>query len=126
MRSALTARERHLAAEIAAHDWAAAPHRAGGAARGRPGDEAGDHPRLAPEEAERVRANVMWVVAQCLGYEDPELPHDAFAAACGVTRDYRCTPFGGPSTIVREGLRIGVDGAYDVPGSTPARPRGGG
>ena len=136
MRGALTARERHLAAEIRAHDWSEAPYRATGTAHapahahapsgdgdgsdgGSPGSAA---PRLSQEEAERVRVNVMWVVAQCLGYEDPEFNPDAFAEAAGITRDYRCTPFGGPSAIVREGLRVGTDGSYDTPGSGPGGP----
>ncbi|PPF50340.1 hypothetical protein C5B94_15390 [Clavibacter michiganensis] len=140
MRGALTARERHLAAEIRAHDWSEAPYRASGTAHapahapsgddsgsgsgsdgGSPGSAA---PRLSPEEAERVRVNVMWVVAQCLGYEDPEFNPDAFAEAAGITRDYRCTPFGGRSAIVREGLRVGTDGSFDTPGSGPRGPRG--
>ena len=129
MRGALTARERHLAAEIRAHDWSEAPYRATGTAHAPTGDGSGSGsgsgdgspgsaaPRLSQEEAERVRVNVMWVVAQCLGYEDPEFNPDAFAEAAGITRDYRCTPFGGPSAIVREGLRVGTDGSYDTPGS---------
>ena len=130
MRGALTARERHLAAEIRAHDWSEAPYRATGTAHAPSGDGNGSDggspgsaaPRLSPEEAERVRVNVMWVVAQCLGYEDPEFNPDAFAEAAGVTRDYRCTPFGGRSAIVREGLRVGTDGSYDTPGSGPGGP----
>ena len=128
MRGALTARERHLAAEIRAHDWSEAPYRATGTAHAPTGDGSGDGspgsaaPRLSPEEAERVRVNVMWVVAQCLGYEDPEFNPDAFAEAAGITRDYRCTPFGGRSAIVREGLRVGTDGSYDTPGSGPGGP----
>lgn len=116
MRAALTSRERQLADEIAAHDWAGAPYYPSGAAHATPETGA---PRLEDHEAERVRVNVMWVVAQCLGYEDPEFNPDAFAVACGVTRDYRCTPFGGPSTIIREGLRIGMDGSYSRPGEGP-------
>lgn len=116
MRAALTSRERQLADEIEAHDWACAPYHPSGAAHPTPQTLT---PRLTDDEAERVRVNVMWVVAQCLGYEDPEFNPDAFAIACGVTRDYRCTPFGGPSTIIREGLRIGTDGSYYRPGSGP-------
>lgn len=123
MRGALTARERQLAAEIRAHDWSEAPYRATGTAHapssdGSDGGSGGSAaPRLSEQEAERVRVNVMWVVAQCLGYEDPEFNPDVFASAAGVTRDYLCTPFGGPSAIVREGLRVGADGCYDTPGS---------
>lgn len=76
-----------FAAEIRNHDWSDAPYRAD-----RAGHKHGvDTPSkisdrvLSPDEDDRVRMNVMWVVGQVLGYQDPNFDEYEFAEACGVS-----------------------------------------
>jgi hypothetical protein len=72
-----------FAAEIKQHDWSDANIRADRAGH-RSEDEPWVKPSLYSEQAERVRLNVLWVVAQVLGYAfDPNLDIKEFAEACG-------------------------------------------
>ena len=73
-----------LADEIAAQDWSDAHSRADGARHNRESDRT-QAAQLAPDEADTVRVNVMWVVAQALSDHDPHFDVHAFAEAAGVS-----------------------------------------
>lgn len=78
-----------FAYEIRNHYWNDAPCRA---------DKAGHRPEfdsarnreddLTEPEAESIRVNVVWVVAQVLKSEDPNLDLMEFGKACGVHAEY--------------------------------------
>jgi hypothetical protein len=65
---------------------------------------------------DRVRMNVMWVVAQVLLYNDHDLDVYEFAKACGVGVDYRN---GKPTTAIARGLRRYSIRALCRPGVRP-------
>ncbi|MET8278372.1 hypothetical protein [Micromonospora sp. NPDC005174] len=106
-----------FADEIRQHDWSDAPYRADRAGHNR-ADDARNYPhlpQLAPRETDTVRMNVMWVAAQVLGYNDPNMDVYEFAEACGV--DTR-TPSGHPrSGVITAGLRKTFNGGYVRPGA---------
>jgi hypothetical protein len=104
-----------FAAEIRNHDWSDAPYRWDRAGHRREYDSQRSVKQLDPAETDAIRANVMWVVAQVLGYGDPNLDPFEFAEACGV--DTR-TPSGRPrSGVITAGLRFDHQtGAYLPPG----------
>lgn len=64
-------------------------------------------PPLSEGEAESVRLNVMWVTAQVLGYNDPNLDLLEFARACGCTRSRK---------FIESGVRRAPGGGYVTPG----------
>jgi hypothetical protein len=119
MRALLNARERNLAAEIRGHYWGDAPYRADRAGHRREDDSRRPVQTevLSAAEAESVRMNVVWVVAQSLGYEDPSFDPWVFAEACGVDRAYLFNSKGKRSRVVEAGLGIDADGYYTAPGS---------
>ncbi|WP_067142765.1 hypothetical protein [Microtetraspora malaysiensis] len=84
---ALSRLAREFAAAIKYQDWSDSPwrldragHRRELDSKARPTDDF-----LKPEEARRVRVNVMWVTAQVLGHADPNFDVHEYAKACGVT-----------------------------------------
>ncbi|MEU4170790.1 hypothetical protein AB0F46_28415 [Streptomyces sp. NPDC026665] len=104
---ALSRQALEFAAEIFNHDWSDAPYRADQAGHRRATDRAGEV--LTREETNRVRANVMLVVAQVLGYQDPNFDPYEFAETCGVEEF--------SATEVQAGLRISLAGQYATPGT---------
>ena len=111
---ALSRMAREFAAEINFHDWSDAPYRADRAGHRREHDGRGaTADQLTPQETSCVRLNVMWVVAQVLGHNDPNLDPYEFAEACGV--DTR-TPSGRPrSGHIVAGLRHDSSGQLAGP-----------
>lgn len=107
-----------FADEIRQHDWSDAPYRADRAGHNRADDTGiGRTPatQLSPAETDTIRMNVMWVTAQVLGYNDPNMDVYEFAEACGV--DTR-TATGRPrSGTINSGLRAAVNGGYARPGT---------
>lgn len=108
-----------FALEIRNHYWNDAPFRA---------DKAGHHPDfdslknreddLSDHEAESIRVNVVWVVAQVLKSEDPNIDLLEFAEACGADENYL------KSGIMRYGLRgIDSEGFTESPESFFGKPR---
>jgi hypothetical protein len=114
---ALSRRAEAFAAEIRNHDWSDAPWRADRAGHDRSKDPNRGEWQLTLHETETVRLNVMWVVAQVLGYDDPNLDEYEFAEAAGV--DTRTPSVGVRSGHIRYGLRQ-VDGRYCRPGTWDA------
>lgn len=73
---------RDFAAEISYHDWSDAPFRADRAGHRREHDgRSASAFHLDATQTEKVRTNVMWVVAQVLGHHDPNLDIYRFAEA---------------------------------------------
>ncbi|MFF4417115.1 hypothetical protein ACFYY8_31730 [Streptosporangium sp. NPDC001559] len=81
---ALSRVARKHAAEIANHDWSDAPYRLDRAGHQREDDTNRGEKFLSPEEAQRVKVNVAWVVAQVLAEEDPNFNVVEFARLCGI------------------------------------------
>ncbi|WP_147312453.1 hypothetical protein [Thermomonospora umbrina] len=103
-----------FAAEISNHYWGDAPYRADRAGH-RPED---DHPSrrhepLPAPQADNIRMNVMWVVAQVLGYNDPNFDVYEFAEASGVDTT---TSTGRRNRGIEYGLRRDGD-RYCKPGT---------
>ncbi|MFI1194161.1 hypothetical protein ACH4T9_13000 [Micromonospora sp. NPDC020750] len=114
---ALSRLAQQFADEIRQHDWSDAPHRADRAGHDRDDDIRNRRTvaQLEPVETNRIRMNVMWVTAQVLAYNDPNLDVYEFAEACGV--DTR-TPTGRPRTgAITAGLRTLLSGGYARPGT---------
>lgn len=111
---ALSRIAREFAAEIKNHDWSDAPYRADRAGHDRSRDRSASATALGESETYKVRMNVMWVVAQVLGYQDPNFDEYEFAEACALnTRTSR----GARDGSIREGLRINDAGRYAKPGT---------
>ncbi|MFP1663553.1 hypothetical protein ACLCDR_19150 [Streptomyces cavourensis] len=104
-----------LAAEIAQHDWQDAPYRMDRAGHSRVNDSDAKRSKnvLSEEDTDRVRTNVMWVVAQTLGYSDPNFDVYEFAEACGVNTR---TKQGAKDGSIASGLRT-WHGQYARPGT---------
>lgn len=107
-----------FADEIRQHDWSDAPYRTDRAGHRRESDTSTRPgvPQLDKAGTDAIRMNVMWVTAQVLGYNDPNLDVYEFAEACGVeTR----TPSGYPkSGVITAGLRSKLQGGgYARPGT---------
>ncbi|MGW6932822.1 hypothetical protein ACWGE0_22390 [Lentzea sp. NPDC054927] len=95
---------REFAAEINYHDWSDAPYRLDRAGHQRDHDGRGATvPQLSEDETDRVRTNVMWVVAQVLGHADPNFDVFEFAEWCGV--DTRTSSGRARSGHITAGLR---------------------
>ncbi|WP_236789642.1 hypothetical protein [Amycolatopsis sp. GM8] len=107
-----------FAAEIHQHDWSDAPYRLDRAGHQREHDLPNDVPQMSPEETDRIRTNVMWVVAQVLGYQDPNFDPYEFADAAGVRTKTRS---GHKDGYIMAGLRIAhepeLKGHYARPGT---------
>ncbi|WP_019066174.1 hypothetical protein [Streptomyces hokutonensis] len=84
-----------FAREIRNHDWSDAPYRLDRAGHDRATDTRAGERVLTAEETDAVRTNVMWVTAQVLGHQDPNLDVYEFAEACGI------------NTLTRHGQRDG-------------------
>lgn len=111
---ALSRLAREFAAEIDNHDWTDAPYRADRAGHQRKYDTNAGDDVLTKRQTDMVRMNVMWVVAQVLGHQDPNFKPSEFAEACGVNvRNSR----GEVSGSIRAGLRIDEEGRYAAPGT---------
>ncbi|EHR62620.1 hypothetical protein [Saccharomonospora cyanea] len=112
---ALSRLAQQFADEIRNHDWSDAPWRLDRAGHRREYDtNIGETPQLNPRETDNVRTNVMWVVGQVLGYQDPNFDPYEFAEACGVSTTTRS---GRPrSGHIEAGLRIDADGRFMPPG----------
>ncbi|WP_166353046.1 hypothetical protein [Phytoactinopolyspora limicola] len=95
-----------FADEIANHDWSDAPWRADGAGHQRDRDSRLVTEQLDSEQTERVRINVMWVAAQVLKFNDPNLDLHEFAAACGVPRYFTHNTDGRRSGTITAGVRM--------------------
>lgn len=95
-----------FAAEIAGHDWSDAPWRLDRAGHRRELDTNRRPETLAPDEADRVRTNVMWVVAQVLRHSDPNLDLHEFAQACGIPSWITHNVDGRPSGTISAGIRV--------------------
>ncbi|MFC4122050.1 hypothetical protein [Nonomuraea zeae] len=104
---ALSRLARHFAAEIKHHDWIDAPYRLDGAGHSRDLDTKKSQQALEPDDAERVKVNVMWVTAQVLGHDDPNFDIVEFARACGIHHLSEGT--------LRYGARRNPDGSYMAP-----------
>lgn len=100
-----------LADEIAAQDWSDAHSRADGARHNRELDRT-QAAQLAPDEADTVRVNVMWVVAQALRDHDPNFDVHAFAESAGVSAAYRLRNDGSPSGGIPAGIRLRTGETY--------------
>lgn len=95
-----------MAAEIAAQDWSDAPWRLDGSRHHRVGNEATKSPRqLDSHEAENVLINVMWVTAQALLRQDPDLDLHEYAAACGASERIIFRTDGSLSAALEMGVR---------------------
>jgi hypothetical protein len=96
-----------FAAEIANHDWSDAPYRLDRAGHRRSDDSPGKQTteQLLPEQTDRVRTNVMWVVAQVLKHSDPNLDLHEFAEACAVPRHVTHRTNGSQSDAITYGIR---------------------
>lgn len=106
-----------FADEIKQHDWSDAHTRLDRAGHSRKFDRT-SAAQLPPEQTERVRTNVMWVVAQVLKYNDPNLDVHEFAEACDVPERIRLRKDGTPSGAIPAGLRIGsATGTVGKPGT---------
>lgn len=101
----LNRRAREFAAEICTHDWSDAPYRLDRAGHDRRLDSRPTAECLSAAETDRLRTNVMWVVAQVLKHEDPNLNLWEFAAACGVPQSVTQRSNGSPSGTISNGLR---------------------
>ncbi|MFE5863083.1 hypothetical protein ACFQ77_21420 [Streptomyces virginiae] len=112
---ALSRRAQEFAAEIAQHDWSDAPYRIDRAGHSRASDSDSKRTEqvLTEKETDRVRTNVMWVVAQTLGYSDPNFDVYEFAEACGVNT---ITSRGAKDGGIAAGLRVSY-GQYTRPGT---------
>jgi hypothetical protein len=96
---------REFAAEIASHDWSDAPFRLDRAGHSRRIDTRRGEEQLSPEDTDRLRTNVMWVVAQVLKHADPNLDLHEFGAACGVPWSITHRTDGSLSGAIDYGLR---------------------
>lgn len=101
----LNRRAREFAVEICSHDWSDAPYRLDRAGHDRRLDSRPSADCLSVEETDRLRTNVVWMVAQVLKHEDPNLDLWEFAAACGVPRSITHRSNGSPSGTISNGLR---------------------
>lgn len=110
---ALSRQAREFAAEIRLQDWSDAPFRADRAGHNREYDTNRVQQVLTPQETDIVRMNVMWVVAQVLGYTDPNFDEYEFADACGVNI---YTSSGRKNGGIAAGLRR-TEGRYHRPGT---------
>ncbi|MEV7373620.1 hypothetical protein AB0O51_22445 [Streptomyces sp. NPDC090301] len=111
---ALSRIAQEFAAEIAQHDWSDAPYRIDRAGHSRAADSSKLTAEVLSEaETARVRTNVMWVVAQTLGYSDPNFDVYEFAEACGVNT---LTKRGAKDGGIAAGLRTWF-GQYAQPGT---------
>jgi hypothetical protein len=113
---ALSRLAREFAAEINYHDWSDAPYRLDRAGHQRDHDgQRATAQQLSPEQADRVRTNVMWVAAQVLAHADPNFDVFEFAEWCGV--DTRTSAGRARSGHIPAGLRYNAEtGAVDRPG----------
>ncbi|GAA4082791.1 hypothetical protein [Actinomadura miaoliensis] len=111
---ALSRLAQELAAEIRLQDWSDAPYRIDRAGHRREYDSNKGDKVLNANETANIRTNVMWVVAQVLGHQDPNFDPHEFAQACGVNA-YNSR--GGKSGVITSGLRRTPDGRYFKPGS---------
>lgn len=103
-----------FAAEIRLHDWSDAPWRLDRAGHDRSTDTNRGSHVLTNDEAQGIRTNVMWVVAQVLGHADPNFDVYEFAEACGVRT---LTPRGERDGGIEYGLRRNhTTGRYASPG----------
>jgi hypothetical protein len=93
-----------FADEIRMQDWSDSHTRLDGARHDRTFDRTSSE-QLSPEQAERVRINVMWVVAQTLSDDDPNFDAHTFAAACGVSKNFLFTRSGKPNGGIWAGIR---------------------
>lgn len=106
-----------MADEIRQHDWSDAPYRADRAGHNR-ADDKQPSPQLEPTQTDIVRMNVMWVTAQVLAYNDPNLDVYEYAEACGVNTTTRA---GRRNGGIEAGLRKFTDGSYARPGTRSER-----
>ncbi len=97
----------NFADEIRNHDWSDAPFRIDRAGHRRDTDGAKrTQQQLDPEQTDRVRMNVIWVVAQQLASVDPNFdPHEFADAAGGIPRVIRRSD-GSRSNAMWNGLRV--------------------
>lgn len=102
----LTGIERDMAAEIKQHDWSDAPYRLDRAGHRREDDSNRGSDHLTETEADNVRINVMWVAAQVLKYQRPDLDVHEFAEACGTPDSFRLRRDGSPSGMIDAGIRF--------------------
>lgn len=109
---------REFAAEIRAHEWSDAPYRIDRAGHSRSVDNRrGQTPEHSPEETDRIRANVALVVAQVLGYADPNFDPWEFVEAAGVPRRISRRSDGSRSGAISNGLRLNSAGGHMPPGA---------
>lgn len=115
-----------FAAEINQQDWSDAHIRTDRAGHRRERDyprssQATDRSPLSEEEAERVKINVAWNVAQVLGYNDPNFDPHEFFEACGISSSFILNRDGRRSGFVTAGLRTRTfpsgEIQYQVPGT---------
>lgn len=120
---ALSRLAREFAAEIRQHDWSDAPWRLDRAGHKRADDtKSNDGDRvLSDDETRFVRTNVMWVVAQVLGNQNPNFDEYEFAEACGVPT---LTAGGRRNGAISAGLRKDDYGRYMRPGTWDADAKG--
>ena len=107
---------REFAAEIRNHDWSDAPYRVDRAGHSREHD--GSHKIeavLDHHETGRVVTNVMWVAAQVLMHQDPNLDLEQFAEACGVPDRIIHKSDGKVSGYLTNGIRRDENGAAMAP-----------
>ncbi|KOU62026.1 hypothetical protein ADK57_25615 [Streptomyces sp. MMG1533] len=102
-----------FAAEINNHDWSDAPYRRDRAGHNRSRDPKAPPEPLSARQTDYVQTNVMWVVAQVLGYEDPNFDPCEFAEACGVDM---VSNHSLSKASILAGLRID-NGRYATPGT---------
>jgi hypothetical protein len=99
-----------FAAEIKQHDWQDAPYRTDRAGHSWERDSHRPSRVLDPGETASVRMNVVWVVAQVLGYHDPNFSVVEFVEAAGVQ--------GFPDGWINAGVRTDFHtGRYQRPGT---------
>jgi hypothetical protein len=106
---ALSRDAQEFAAEIKLMDWSDAPFRLDRAGHRREDDIHGRQSKmvLAAAETERLRGNVMLVVAQVLCHADPNLDLGEFSEACGVELS---------DGVLHYGLRFTQEGDLAAPG----------
>lgn len=104
----LSRQAQEFAREISKHDWSDAPYRADRAGHDRESDHT-TASQLTPEETDRVKLNVMWVTAQVLMHEDPNLQILEYAQACGLPRNITHNKDGRVSGALMAGIRFDHD-----------------
>lgn len=108
MSKKLSTQHAALAEQIRNQDWSDAHTRLDGAGHNRITDKT-TTAQLTPEESERVRMNVIWVVGQALADHDPNFSIRHFAESAGASQAFLVTRDGKRKNgMIEAGIRVGI------------------